>query len=198
MYMMHTYFKQCDSVLFQYGILFMLRKNSVKLDDLVKKSKKPDIARDYIVFLKYIISKCDPDFLKVLVALAVDYENIKSMDFRYALYDDAYAFHHMGTSFRFHVHARLYTEVVEGAKRLTSAEPYMLLNLDLNGYEMQANESELYLFGGIMIAQAQIQQNDMELRRDLSRRTGIENVMKKYAELEVKTDDTWSIQNGSN
>lgn len=198
MFLTHTYFKQCESPLFEYGAMIVLRKNSVKLHELVKRSKNKDIARDYIVWLKYLISKCDSDFVKVLVALAVDYENITQRDVRYSIKNSGHEFYHTSTQFRFGICEELYGKVVGGFyAKLINSEPYMMENLEIQGYKYHATESELYLICGVMIAQAKIKTNDAQLRDDLRRRTAIDNVMKKYAELEVKTDAEWSKKDGT-
>jgi len=152
------------------------------------------------VWLKYLISSCNQDFVKVLVALAVDYENIKhTIDYRRAIRCSGYFwYYHNDTEFNFVINEDLYHEVIEYGVRLIKSEPYMIEDLAIDGHQTHATESELYLLGGIMIAQEKIKQNDKELQQDLTRRTGLENVMKKYAVLGVKTDDEWGKKDGSN
>lgn len=184
---MYDKYVECNSKMFQHCTLLLLRNNVVKLLDFIKYAENKDLARAYIIQLKYIISKANPDFVKLIRTLAIDTENIKFNEFDGFR---TFSFSHNRTKFRMSIRRERYGAVHEREYWISTAktEPWMMQGIEFNNIKYNATETEMYLFADVILSILAMNRNEAELLQDLNNRNGIEAVLNKYAVLEMDDD----------
>lgn len=183
---MYDKYIECNSRMFKHCTLLLLRKNVVKLMDFIKYAEDKDLARAYIIELKYIISKASPEFIKLVRILAIDSNRIKFKEFDGFRTMD---FSHNSTRFRLAMNRSRYTAVNDSYWiSFADSQPWMMQGIEFNHIKYDATETELYLFADVILSIMEMNRNDAELLQDLNNRNGIEEVLNKYAVLDMDDD----------
>lgn len=177
-----------ENSMFEFCTILLLRKNFVKLRDFIKSAPDKDKAREYIIFLKYLLSMVPPGMLKVLQVLAVEFDNIRVKDSSSILGRRMY-FSHRNSTFMIDTSAPRY-RIRYDTHWMSSdnVEYWMIDKIAINGYELDSNEALQYLLPAILLGAKKIRSNQQELALDLNRRNGITSFIENYEQIDAPTD----------